>query len=76
MTLESISKPWQGKARQGTPVQNNETLMSPCQVARQPGQRYRGLGTFPIGSREEVCLWVEPTSIFPPPPEVRHETRG
>ena len=42
-----------------------------------PAVRRKTLGgTIPRLFYEEVCVWVVLTSMSPPPPEVRHATRG
>lgn len=53
-------------ARQGTPVQNNETLMCQCQVAGQPRHRTQGNGHVPKAPEKRCVLWLSPPPSFLP----------
>ena len=57
--------------RQGTPIQNNETLMSQCQVVSQPGEKKQGAEHVPLAP-EKRCT----SGSSPPPPLLPHRSWG
>ena len=72
ITLQSVPKP-----RQGTPISNNERVMSQGQVASQPARRNRGLGSFPkLLSRGVGLGWAHLLLSSPTTVEARNQRVG